>query len=372
MTEDKILEGFRLLRAFPELQALAQREVGRSGTSYQAVRETLVEFGNEETWAAAREALEEVRLHGRSHVFLHWFDEELGNDLYEATPDEECLLAKSFPDVSCSEIPDEVGTEWYTPKLIRRIEYDSDVRLVFASLRRARLEELVDIESILADAPEELAQRLRDADELVIRQVKHLVAYDVVVVPSEPDRPIQLWIDYFTYRTDPDVSEALVNLRRAVAELPELRDEDGNPRSGLWADPIDVGPAMERIYAANTEGRIVELAFQLPTLSRKREVAQGGTDLRTEIYHKGGVSKLLQNNPGTTPIELLEIYRVGVAWDTDANGEILTNCRIVIPGSIGLIGRPKRIYEIRATYPMSRAAHDLAVERVLAYAVSNS
>lgn len=130
----------------------------------------------------------------------------------------------------------------------------------------------------------------------------------------------------------------------------------------LFGRPINLAPAMLPIYQAKREGRIVELSFMCPTAARRREVmtAKGGEDLRNETYHKSGIRAIGGN---------IQIFRTAVEWYADDDNEPLTDARLLLPGTIGLLNpdNPSVLYEARIPHITGRLEYDFMLKRLSHY-----
>ncbi|MFS2008372.1 hypothetical protein ACCD06_00635 [Azospirillum sp. CT11-132] len=178
------------------------------------------------------------------------------------------------------------------PTLVSVTIDESGTTAIFASVRVLSIREELQRE----DLPEEAADALSGFDELVgIRHVRWQ-AMDVVKV-SPDGTQIDVRVD------------SPVGMPSSVGDFAHLRirQELALLTSGdLLPQPANLFPLIERIYKAEGEGIVVELAFGTTTASLKHEkMRRRKTCLRQEAYHQGGKRALASE---------IEIHRLSVLW----------------------------------------------------------
>lgn len=189
------------------------------------------------------------------------------------------------------------------PVLLSIDEVDGGLAAVFGSVRALRVREPVDPKSF----PDSAANILADYDEVVgFKLIRHQ-AIDVVWLPNT-GHVIDLRIDY-PRGTHADIGRASQN--SAMAAFVKLVGADP------FGAPINLFPLLSKMYDADGEGRVVELAFGTTTRSIKHERMRVSVDcLRTELYHMGGKKSL------KTPVRP---YKVSIAYSVSLGGGIETN-----------------------------------------------
>lgn len=163
---------------------------------------------------------------------------------------------------------------------------------VFASVR----EKPVRHEIEASDLPDEMAEYLNGYDYLVAYRVERQQAMDVVWVPDSGD-VIDVRVDFPKHT---EIERARHAQHRLMSWFGEV--VGGDP----FHDPINLFPIIRDMYEAETEGRVVELAFGTTTRSLKHEKMRRNQDcLRSETYHVGGKEALATD---------LDLYRVSIAY----------------------------------------------------------
>lgn len=199
------------------------------------------------------------------------------------------IFSEHYPAlVPKGELPSVLGT----PTLVAVHQNDDGVAAIFASVRVLVVREELDRSTL----PDGVAAVLEDFDELVgLRHVKWQ-AMDVLWVPRHGNL-IDLRVDFPAgmHQTTGDV--ALEQLKDAVTRATGFV---------VSAAPKNLFPLIDRIYKADGEGLIVELAFGTSTASLKHErMRRKKNCLRQEVYHVGGKNALASE---------IEIHRLSVVW----------------------------------------------------------
>lgn len=186
------------------------------------------------------------------------------------------------------------------PVLLSVDQVDGGIAVVFGSVRALRVREPVDPRSF----PDGTANFLANYDEVIgLKLIRHQ-ALDVVWLPDSGDI-IDLRIDY-PRGTHADIGRASQN--SAIAAFTKL--VGGDP----FHTPLNLFPLLSKMYDADGEGRVVELAFGTTTRSIKHERMRVSVDcLRTELYHMGGKKSL------KTPVRP---YKVSIAFTIDLGGGV--------------------------------------------------
>lgn len=149
------------------------------------------------------------------------------------------------------------------------------------------------------------------------------------------------------------------NSKEALGSLSEKVQELIAPcvASTAWlGQPVNLFPAVKKIYDNPNEGVVVELGFSTITASAKNEkMRKAGTDLRTEKFHVGGKAAI---NGQLTP------YRLAVSWPQAGSA---AGDELLLPGSLRSISlaHPLDQAEIRGALTEQRMVAIL--EKVLSY-----
>lgn len=178
------------------------------------------------------------------------------------------------------------------PTLVNVNVDDSGVTATFASVRVLSIREELD----RTELPAEAADALSGFDELVGIRHERWQAMDVVRV-SPDGTQIDVRIDFPLGMPSNAGDFAHLRIRQ---ELARLAGRD------LLPLPTNLFPLIDRIYKAEGEGNVVELAFGTTTASLKHEkMRRRKTCLRQEAYHQGGKQALASE---------IEIHRISVLW----------------------------------------------------------
>ena len=142
-----------------------------------------------------------------------------------------------------------------------------------------------------------------------LRLVRHQ-AFDGVWIPGTGDH-FDLRVDC-QRNTQADIARASQNL--VMDAFRKLLGSDP------FKKPLNLFPAMKKMYDKANEGRVVELAFGTTTKSIKQErMRLSGDCLRDELYHVGGKEKL---KTPVKPYKLSLAYTVGLGGGVEAEPEI--------------------------------------------------
>lgn len=229
---------------------------------------------------------------GEKMLRLHLVDAEAGGQIAAAIQAAE-VLPSLFKEQYPALLPsDQLAAQPMTPTLVNVTVDDSGTTATFASVRVLSIREELERE----DLPEEAADALKGFDELVgIRHVRWQ-AMDIVKV-SPDGTQIDVRVD------------SPVGMPSSVGDVAhvQIRSELARLTSGdLLPQPTNLFPLIDRIYKAEGEGIVVELAFGTTTASLKHEkMRRRRTCLRQEAYHQGGKRALASE---------IEIHRLSVLW----------------------------------------------------------
>ena len=157
------------------------------------------------------------------------------------------------------------------PVLLSVDQVNGGLAAVFGSVRALRVREPVDPKLF----PDGAAKILASYDEVIgLKLIRHQ-AMDVVWLPNTGD-VIDLRIDY-PRGTHADIGRASQN--SAMIAFTKLVGTDP------FGTPLNLFPLLSKMYDADGEGRVVELAFGTTTRSIKHERMRVSVDcLRTELY----------------------------------------------------------------------------------------
>lgn len=192
------------------------------------------------------------------------------------------------------------------PVLLSVEQADGGLAVVFGAVRAMRVREPVDPKS-LSDGAYGL---LASYDEVIGLRLLRYQAIDVVWLPDS-DSVIDLRVD-FPRGTPAEIGPA--SQKFAMAAFSKLVGV--NP----FETPLNLFPALNKMYGTDGEGRVVELAFGTTTRSIKHERMRVSADcLRTELYHVGGKSNL---KTPVSPYKLSIAYTVELGGGVEAHPEL--------------------------------------------------
>lgn len=179
-------------------------------------------------------------------------------------------------------------------------EFDGGTAIVFGTVRAITVREPVDPNAL----PDGAAQILQYYDEIVGLKTIRYQAMDVIWLP-EKGSVIDLRVDF------PKGTHADIGLASQSSTMNAFRRLTGeNP----FKAPVNLFPALKKMYDAQNEGRVVELAFGTTTRSIKHERMRLSEEcLRNELYHVGGKKRL------KTPVRP---YRISIAYTVDLDNGV--------------------------------------------------
>ena len=351
---NEIIETLRRLAGYRHLQSyLRERGLG-SGTSWDDLRAAVGAAWDDEVQADLSLLVEDLRLHGRNHVFLY----KASTAGLAALRDLELPAESPF-----SEFP--LLTPDIEPQRRHHLtavkETETHKLYVFCSHRIVRNEEVLDKAFLDQDAPEEVL----NAEEIKYVSREPVEAVDVVAVPLDDDGLVEIRIDLMHKATDPTYKDVGTALRREMVSA--LGIATGTEAFG---SPVDLAPAMAVIYSAGggedddgggaNGGRIYEMAFQCGTDVRRREVMQRyDEDLRDEDYHVAGMEAIG---------EAIEIYRLGVHWQRDDHGDELHDAFLLLPGTLALLKiESPALYEVRVPRSVRHREYRFMMDKLAAH-----
>lgn len=247
--------------------------------------------------------LQEHVLGGEKYVVLIQTEPDTIASLLDAfgsmeIPDSEAQ--KTFPLSLSDEKLNGVDLE---AKPIKIIESEAGTSVVFSSVRMFASKEEITPE----DLPEESEFIFKDFDEIIGYRNKRVQAYDVIWLPKIGNT-IEIRIDYPTGMNKDIAAAVHQHLEKKLDEI----------MVGVsLGTPVNLFPAIKKLYNNGLEGNVVELAFSTTTGSVKQErMRRQRTCLRKEDYHVGGKKALSHE---------IEPFRLGVVWtlDKDRRPELL-------------------------------------------------
>lgn len=185
-------------------------------------------------------------------------------------------------------------------KLVAVERFNDGMAGIFSSVRTITIRVPLERDELPAAA----AEALEGYDEVVGIKNLRLQAFDIVWVPAVGNL-LEIRVDY----------PRGMQLANGEAAQEQLRDHVHAMSSfAVFGEPDNLFPLIDRIYRQPNEGTVVELSFGTTTASTKHEkMRRQSLDLRTELYHVGGVKNLV------APIQP---FRLAVRWRR-AMGEAL-------------------------------------------------
>ncbi|WGD29405.1 hypothetical protein AncyloWKF20_16750 [Ancylobacter sp. WKF20] len=229
---------------------------------------------------------------GEKMLRLHSVDRAIGEQIASAIRDA-VIPPSSFLEHYPALVPsDQLNGLSTTPTLVNVTVGDGGTVATFASVRVLSVREELERE----DFPEEAADALSRFDELVgIRHVKWQAMDVVKISPDFTEIDVRVDAPLGMPSTAGDVVHALIRKELALMTVGDLLPQ-----------PMNLFPLIDRIYKAEGEGIVVELAFGTTTASLKHEkMRRRRTCLRQEAYHRGGKRALASD---------IEIHRLSVLW----------------------------------------------------------
>lgn len=192
------------------------------------------------------------------------------------------------------------------PVLLAVKEFEGGIGAVLGSVRARRERETLD----LCNFADGTASALSIYDEVVgLKLIRHQ-AFDVIWIPGSGN--------YFDLRIDcPRNTQEDVARGAQLTAMEAFRKMVGfDP----FKKPLNLFPAMKKMYDEVSEGRVVELAFGTTTRSIKQERMRiSGDCLRDELYHRGGKEKL---KTPVNPYKLSLAYTVDIGGGVEARPEV--------------------------------------------------
>lgn len=291
LVSNNIARGHGLDKTIDKLKAESDKLSPKLPALSEALRqhilcgEKLVEFYrlNPESISSLREKIEESTTS----------DSQLGKIYPYALSDEE--LAKEPVGVSA---------------LVSKETNDDGIGLVFSTVKVVELVKTIKPE----DLPEEARKYISEYAEVYGKKKALVQTYDVLWVPHEGGL-IDIRTDCLEDMSSESVKESRAHFRSVVSEF--------LPEEEIRA-PINLFPAITRIYESKTEGKVKELFFGTATSSVKRENMKHGLCLRDEAYHVHGKAGL------KTPIEP---FRLSVLWEIPMAGDVISSPELALNGS---------------------------------------
>jgi hypothetical protein len=182
-----------------------------------------------------------------------------------------------------------------SPELVGVEFLEEGIAAIYSSVRTTEQRISLKDENLL----QENQTLLEKFSEVIGVRNLNIQTFDVIWIPYQ-DTEIELRIDCplgttrDSYLTAHQALISTIILEMGMGE--EIED-----------NPLNLFPLIDRIYRAQHEGRVVELAFTTKTASIKHEkMRRRRKCLREEIYHQGG-TKAIQGE--------IDPFRIGVQWE---------------------------------------------------------
>lgn len=302
--------------------------------------------GFQEAEGELRLALEEHLLCGEKLVHIYHLEEADMDQLREQvrglqlTPNP---FADAFP-VLLKEGPLR-EFRGHRPYIAAVSDYDGGTALALASTRYIMTREPM----LPAELPQEAASELSEYEEIICVKHKRLEAIDVLWIPDEGS--------HFEIRTDFPLGMHIRTARTAMeVALDRFREILG---PDAFQHHVNLFPTISSLYAAQGDGRMIELGFMVSGSSQKLERTRRDVECcREEAYHLGGVEAL------ATPIQP---YRTSVMWQVPIAAGVVAEPEATLRGISADTADPAAFLgELVMRNCTGFADYDHAMERILA------
>lgn len=277
-------------------------------------------FEKTESYKCAQVQLEKLVKHYKEHLlygekYIHYYDltnEQIAElrQYFKNTKIKEGSFSKAYPlplpQSELNKLP------LVAPMLVAVEEREGGLAAIYSSVRIIEKRDVIS----LTDLPKEYQERFDGYSELVAVKALRTQAFDVIWIPKNGNR-IDIRADAL-----PEFTQSHTEL--AQSKLLEVLNK--NAKSPLGA-PVNMFPLIQKIYQADGEGTLVELAFNTTTASQKHEKMRRRSRelcLRKELYHCGGKAALKGK---------IEPYKLGVQWHTSIDGRIISSPELNIFGT---------------------------------------
>lgn len=221
----------------------------------------------------------------------------------------ETVFSRQYPLlVDGDELVVDLGTR---PSVASIVNYVAGIAVPLASIRYQTTREVM----LPTEFSAATAAELGTFNEVIgIRHERH-EAIDILWVPATGNK-IELRIDY---PFGSSIRQAETSLSVAEEQLRELVGFN------IFRNPVNLFPAIQSLYDARGDGRMVELGFMVGTSAQKLEKSRrDGGCCRVEAYHLGGAESL------SDPIQP---YRTAVLWPIDQGDDIFSYPEIILRGT---------------------------------------
>lgn len=199
----------------------------------------------------------------------------------------------------------------HPPYVAAKVEYHVGTAIVLPSARYLLSREAI----VPAELPTAAAAELNEYEEIICVRHKRLQAADVLWIPTEGD-VIELRTDF---PLGMHIRSGLAATDLAQARFAELVG------AAFFGDQVNLFPAIQGLYSARGDGRMVELGFMVSGSSQKLEKTRRDIECcREEAYHLGGVGAL------RTPIAP---FRTSVLWPVDLQRDVTSEPEITLRGT---------------------------------------
>jgi hypothetical protein len=321
MNLDALLDAFKSIKGFPELQREAQRRLGRSGTSFEELKEILQHAADgkdadEEPVEWATELYQDLRISGRRQIALFPFTAEYPPQLRDINV-EPSVFSEYFPfEVPRDVIERQPELRSVEPALVRTWSDEQFVHFAFCSIRQR--DERVDMDPASIDLeslPDALEGRGPPSSVVYIWK-SAFTAVDVVSIPHAAPDFVLIQTEVLSGAMTPTPDQAENRLRIAFLTLLDRTLGPAHPYTvDLFRHRASVAHLPNLIYFNESapESSIFELKFRCGTGALRKEQIRT-IDLREENYHEAGMLSI-----GTA----FNIARLGVMWRfTRNNGQV--------------------------------------------------
>lgn len=198
----------------------------------------------------------------------------------------------------------------HPPYIAAKLEYDHGTAIALASSRYVTSRESIHP----AELPIAAAAELEEFEEIICIRHKRLQGIDVLWVPYD-DNIIEVRTD-FPLGMPTRSAEALAD--QAVNNLSHTFG------ANIFLDQINLFPAIQLLYDARGNGRMVELGFMTSGAAQKLEKTRRDLECcREEAYHLGGVEAL--HGP-------ILPFRTNVLWHVTGPNGVVTEPEISLKG----------------------------------------
>lgn len=232
------------------------------------------------------------------------------------------------------------------PELVAVVPHETGLAAVFSCIRSFEIRENLEPTAL----PREVASALGSFSKLIRVRVQRAQTFDVVWLPHHGN--------FVDVRIDMPFS---VSAEAAGTQHEQIRRiANALIQTELLQEPLNLFPAIDRIYRTPNEGSVVEMAFTTTTASVKYEkMRRRHLCLREEIYHRAGTTALNGE---------IEPFRLAVEWALDKGSNITSRPELNLYGrSSTLLARVQFLHEAVIRSCMDVADFEHIRDRIIAY-----